>query len=315
MLSYTIKRLLSIVPIVLGVSLLVFLTLYLMPGDPAVNLLGPAATEERLVEIRKELGLEEPFLTQYGIWLTNLVKGDMGTSISMRMPVTDIVFSKFANTLILAAGSLIICFFGGVLIGILAGLRQYSWFDRASMFLAQFGANVPVFWLAIVLMWIFALQLGLLPSSGMYDLRGERNLFSLIEHLVLPAVATATVSLSVIARSTRGRIIAVLHSDFIKTFRAIGIPEWLIIIKHVLRNILSSLINITGLQAGYLLGGAIFVEVVFSWPGLGSQLYDSIVSKDIPVIQGGVLLISFSFVLINMISDLAVAFLNPKLRN
>lgn len=299
----------------IGVSFLVFLAVYLIPGDPAEKLLGTAATQENILSLRGELGLDKPFLIQYGIWLINVIQGDLGTSISMRMPVSEILFSKFSNTLILTAGSLFICVFGGVMIGTLAGLKQYSLFDRTSMFLAQFGANVPVFWLAIVLMWIFSLKLNWLPSSGMYDMREGSSFSSLLKHLILPSIATATVSLAVIARSTRSNIVEVMHLDFIKTFRANGLPEWLIIFKHVFRNILSSLVNITGLQVGYLIGGAIFVEVVFSWPGIGSQLYNSITSQDIPVIQGGVLFVALSFVLINLITDLVVAVLNPKLRS
>lgn len=315
MLPYALKRLALIIPTLLGVTFLVFLTVHLIPGDPAVALLGTMATEDRIAQLRAELGLDEPLLVQYVIWLEGLFQGDMGRSISMRgMPVADIVLEKYVNTLILTAGALFICFFGGVAIGTLAGLLQYSWFDKTSMFLAQFGANVPVFWLAIVLMWIFALELEWLPSSGMYSLRTGPTVGSVIQHLILPAIATATVSLAIIARSTRSNIIDCMNAEFIRTFRAEGLPEWLIIGKHVFRNILSSLVNITGLQAGYLLGGAIFIEVVFSWPGLGSQLYKAIVTQDVPVIQGGVLLIAITFVLINLVTDLIVATLNPRLR-
>lgn len=315
MLGYALKRLLLVVPTLLGVTFLVFLTVHLIPGDPAVTLLGTMATAERVAALRAELGLDEPLLVQYLIWLGNLMQGDMGYSISMRgMPVADVILPKYGNTLILTAGALLVCFVGGVAIGTLAGLKQYSWFDKSSMFIAQLGANVPVFWLAIVLMWIFALELRWLPSSGMYSLREGPSVGGILQHLILPAIATATVSLAIIARSTRSNLIDCLNSEFIRTFRAEGIPEWLILGKHVFRNILSSLVNITGLQAGYLLGGAIFVEVVFNWPGLGSQLYNAIVTQDVPMIQAGVLMIAVTFVLINLVTDLAVASLNPKLR-
>ena len=315
MLSYALKRLALVIPTLVGVTFLVFLTVHLIPGDPAVALLGTMATKERLAQLRAELGLDEPLLVQYMIWLENLLHGDMGKSVSMRgLPVAEIVLEKYLNTLILTAGALFVCFVGGVTVGTLAGLRQYSWFDKTSMFLAQFGANVPVFWLAIVLMWIFALELDWLPSSGMYSLRTGPTLGSILQHLILPAIATATVSLAIIARTTRSNIIDCMNAEFIRTFRAEGIPEWLIVAKHVFRNILSSLVNITGLQAGYLLGGAIFIEVVFNWPGLGSQLYKAIVTQDIPVIQGGVLMIAVTFVLINLLTDLIVAALNPRLR-
>lgn len=315
MLGYAIKRLILVIPTLLGVTFLVFMTVHLIPGDPAVALLGTMATAERVAQLRAELGLDEPLIVQYLIWLGNLLQGDMGYSISMRgMPVADVILSKYVYTLILTAGALFVCVVGGVTIGTLAGLRQYSWFDKTSMFIAQFGANVPVFWLAIVLMWIFALELRWLPSSGMYSLREGPSFGSILQHLILPAIATATVSLAIIARTTRSNLIDCLNAEFIRTFRAEGIPEWLILGKHVLRNILSSLVNIIGLQAGYLLGGAIFVEVVFNWPGLGSQLYNAIVTQDVPMIQAGVLMIAVTFVLINLVTDLAVAALNPKLR-
>lgn len=314
MFVYALKRLALLVPTLIAVTFLVFLTVHLIPGDPAIALLGTMATEERIVQLREELGLNEPLIVQYKIWLQNLLQGDLGQSISMRgMPVSEIVLEKYVNTLILTAGALIVCSLGGIVIGTMAGLHQYSWFDKTSMFLAQFGANVPVFWLAIVLMWIFALELQWLPSSGMYNLRTGPTFFGIVQHLVLPAIATATVSLAIIARSTRNSIIDCMNSEFIRTFRAQGLPEWLIIGKHVFRNIMSSLVNITGLQAGYILGGAIFIEVVFSWPGLGSQLYRAIVTQDVPVIQGGVLMIAVTFVLINLVTDLVVASLNPKL--
>jgi peptide/nickel transport system permease protein len=315
MLSYAIKRVLSIIPVLFGVTLLVFFIVALIPGDPAVKILGQAATPENVAALRKDLGLDKPLLVQYGIWLKNIITGDLGTSLAMRVPVLDVIMPKLKNTLILTLGSLTICVICGVFIGLLSGLKQYSWFDRTSMFIAQFGANVPVFWLAIVLMWIFSLQLKLLPSSGMYDLRNEGSFASLIQHIILPSFATASVSLSVISRLTRSSMVEVLNADFIKTFRAYGLPERKIIGKHAMRNILSPILNITGLQVGYLLGGALFVEVVFNWPGIGSQLYISITAQDIPMVQAGVLFVALSFVVVNLVTDLVIAALNPKFRS
>ncbi|MCM3763159.1 ABC transporter permease [Alkalihalobacillus oceani] len=315
MFIYLLKRILSIIPILLGVSFLVFLMVYLIPGDPARIILGQAATESAILELRAELGLDQPFFVQYGIWLLSVLQGDLGTSIAMRIPVADFLLPKLLNTLILTAGALLICLVGGVLIGLLAALKKYTFFDRFIMFLAQFGANTPVFWLAIVIMWFFSIKLGWLPSSGMYSMRTGPSFSGLLQHLILPAFATATVSLAVIARLTRSSIIEVLNTDYIKTFRANGIPESKIISKHVFRNILSPLLNMSGLQIGYLLGGALFVEVVFSWPGIGSQLYTSINAQDIPMIQAGVLFIAISFVLLNLINDLIVTSLNPRLKS
>ncbi len=313
--SYLIKRILYIIPILLGVSILVFSMVFFIPGDPARMMLGQSATEEAVHLLREELGFNDPFIIQYGAWLVDLLKGDLGTSITMRIPVTDYLLPKLMNTLILTAGGLVICIIGGVGIGLIAALRKYTWVDRIIMFLAQFGANMPSFWLAITLMWLFSIKLGWLPTSGMYDVRGGATFVSLIEHLILPAFATATVSLAVLARLTRSSLIDVLNTEYIKTFRANGISESKIIGKHAFRNILPSLINMTGLQVGALLGGALFVEVVFSWPGIGSQIYASITSKDIPMVQAGVLFIAICFVLINLINDLFIASLNPRLKN
>ncbi|RXZ02190.1 ABC transporter permease [Fictibacillus sp. S7] len=315
MLSYAIKRILAIIPILIGVSFLVFSIVYLIPGDPAVKILGQAATDEAVAELRKDLGLDKPFIIQYGIWLGNMLTGDLGTSITMRVSVDSVLIPKLINTLILTGGSLVICLIGGVLIGLLAGLKPYSWFDRISMFFAQFGANVPVFWLAIVLMWIFSIQLDWLPAFGMYDMRTEGSIWSVLQHLILPSIAASSVSLAVMARLTRSSLIDAFNSDYVKTFRAYGISEQKIVFKHAFRNILSPIINMTGLQVGSLLGGALFVEVVFSWPGLGSQLYSSITGQDLPMVQAGVLFIAVSFVLVNLINDLLVASLNPRLRH
>lgn len=315
MLSYAIKRILAIIPILLGVSFLVFSIVYLIPGDPAVKILGQAASKEAVTELRANLGLDKPFLIQYGIWLGNMLTGNLGTSITMRIPVESVLIPKLINTIILTVGSLIVCVIGGVLIGLLAGLKPYSRFDRILMFFAQFGANVPAFWLAIVLVWIFSIKLGWLPAFGMYDMRTDGSILSRLQHLILPSIAAATVSLAVIARLTRSSLIDAFNSDYIKTFRAYGISEKKIIFKHAFRNILSPIINMTGLQVGALIGGALFVEVVFSWPGLGSQLYASITGQDLPMVQAGVLFIATCFVLVNLINDLLVAFLNPRLKH
>jgi len=315
MILYIIKRILYMIPILFGVSLMVFSMLYLIPGDPARMMLGQSASPEAVEQLRDKLGFNDPFIIQYGAWLLDVLKGDLGTSITMRIPVTAFLIPKLLNTLILAAGGLLICVVIGIAVGVAAALRKYSSFDRIIMFLAQFGANTPGFWLAITLMWLFSIKLGWLPSSGMYDVRTGETFAGLLEHLILPAFATATVSLAVIARLTRSSLIDVLNAEFIKTFRANGISESKIISKHAFRNILAPLINMIGLQIGYLLGGALFVEVVFNWPGIGSQIYASISSQDLPMVQAGVLFIAISFVVVNLINDCIIASLNPRLKN
>jgi ABC-type dipeptide/oligopeptide/nickel transport systems, permease components len=313
--KYMFKRIVLAIPILFGVSFLVFLVVYFIPGDPAVKILGQGATKEAVAQLRQNLGLNEPFFVQYGSWLWNMIHGNFGTSIVMRIPVSSVLFPKMINTIILAAGGFVISVVGGLLIGLLAGVKQNSIFDRISMFLAQFGANVPVFWLAIMLMWLFSLKLGWLPATGMNDLRNQGDPLNVIQHLVLPAIAASSVSLAIIARLARSSIIEVLNTDYITTYRAYGFPEWKIILKHGIRNIMSPLINIIGLELGFLLGGTLFVEVVFSWPGVGMQLYNSITAQDIPMIQTGVLFIAVCFVLINLINDLIISLLNPRLRN
>ncbi|WEG11028.1 ABC transporter permease [Pullulanibacillus sp. KACC 23026] len=313
--AYLAKRLLYMIPILFGVSFLVFSMMHLMPGDPARMMLGQQAAPAAIEALRTKLGLNQPFLVQYIHWLSNILRGDLGTSITMQIPVSAYLFPKLINTLILAAGGLIVCVVIGIGMGLISALRKYTWIDRVLMFLAQFGANTPGFWLAITLMWLFATKLGWLPSTGMYDVRTGPSFIGLIKHLIMPAFATATVSLAVIARLTRSSLIDVMNAEFIKTFRANGISESKIIWKHAFRNILAPLLNMIGLQIGYLLGGALFVEVVFNWPGIGSQIYASITSEDMPMVQAGVLFIAACFVLINLINDIIIAFLNPRLKS
>jgi peptide/nickel transport system permease protein len=303
------------IPILFGVSFLVFSMMHLIPGDPARAMLGQQATHRAIEQLRDKLGFNEPFFVQYGSWLLHVLKGDLGTSITMRIPVSSYLFPKLINTLILAAGGLVFCLIFGIGFGLISAIRKYTWVDRTLMFLAQFGANAPAFWLAITLMWVFSIKLGWLPSLGMYDLRTGPSFLGLLKHLLLPAFATATVSLAVIARLTRSSLIEVLNAEFIKTFRANGISESKIISKHAFRNIIAPLFNMIGLQIGYLLGGALFVEVVFNWPGIGSQIYTSITAQDIPMVQAGVLFIAVCFVLLNLFNDVIIAFLNPRLKN
>ncbi len=314
MLMYIVKRIFSVIPVLLSVTFFVFLIVYLIPGNPAINILGQTATPESIAALNKELGLDQPFWKQYVVWLGKLLEGDLGQSIVMYVPVSEVLLIKLKNTLILTIFSLIISVVIGITLGTLSGLKPSSWFDRTSMFFAQVGANIPGFFLGIVLMWFFSLKLGWLPSSGMYDLRNEGSLTSLLEHTLLPAFAAATASLSVIARLTRSSVIDVMNADYMNTFRSYGIPKRLIIKRHLFRNILSPVINITGLQVGYLIGGVLFVETVFAWPGIGTQLYNSITAQDIPMIQAGVLFVATCFVIVNLLTDIFVMLLNPRLR-
>lgn len=311
---YIVKRLLAVVPILFGVSIVIFLFLQLVPGDVAATLLGPRATAESIAAIREELGLDRPLHVQYFSWLAAMIQGDFGRSIILQVPVLDIVVPKFLNTLILAAASLAIAVVIGIPVGIISAVRQYSITDRIGTAGAVVGAATPTFWLALVLMYVFALRLRWFPTSGMYDLRGDGGLLDLLHHLALPAIATAAIPLAVITRLARSSMLEVIRADYVTALRAKGMSEGAVVWVHALRNALPPIISITGLQAGFLLGGTLFTEVIFTWPGIGLQLYDAILGRDVPLVQGAMLFIAGFFVLLNLIADIIVAYLNPKLR-
>ncbi|MDP9358655.1 MAG: ABC transporter permease, partial [Chloroflexota bacterium] len=309
---YVVRRLLAAIGVLIGASFLVFLGMRLVPGDPATAILGSRATPEALAALREELGLNRPFYVQYLIWLGKMVHGDFGTSIALTVPVTKVLVPKFGNTLILGAGALAIAVPIGAVIGVLSGYWQLSLFDRAGQIFALFGASVPQFWLALVLVAVFSLNLGWFPVSGMYDMRGDGGRFDLLRHLVLPAVATSTIPMAVIARLVRASIIEIMHQDYVRTARAKGLRERRVMFAHALRNALPQFINITALQVGFLLSGALFTEVIFSWPGIGQALYNAVVARDVPMVQGAVFVTTLVFVLANLAADMAQAALDPK---
>lgn len=308
------SRLLSTVLVLFGVSLIVFLMLQLVPGDPAVTILGSGATAEAVAALRTELGLDRSLAVQFIDYLGGLLRGDLGRSLTVNVPVTDIMLPRFANTLILTAAALVLCIVVAVPLGVIAAHKQFSIFDRASMMISLAGASVPVYWFGLLLIGIFAVTLGWLPTSGMYNPRFPGGLGDLMAHLLLPAIAAALVPLAVIARMTRSVMIDILQQDYIRTLRASGLSTSSVLWRHALRNALPPIVNIIGLQVGYLLGGVVFVEVVFGWPGLGQQLYTSITQRDMPVVQAGVLFIALAFVIINLIADVAVGLLDPRTR-
>ncbi len=311
---YVARRLLAAIGVLIGASFLVFLGMRLVPGDPATAILGSRATPEALAALRDDLGLNRPFYVQYLIWLGKMVRGDFGTSIALTVPVTKVLVPKFWNTLILGIGALAIAVPIGTVIGVLSGYWQLSLFDRAGQIFALFGASVPQFWLALVLVAVFSLNFGWFPVSGMYDMRGDGGRFDLLHHLVLPAVATSTIPMAVIARMVRASIIEIMHQDYVRTARAKGLRERRVVFAHALRNALPQFINITALQVGFLLSGALFTEVIFSWPGVGQALYNAVVARDVPMVQGAVFVTTLVFVLANLAADVAQAALDPKTR-
>jgi peptide/nickel transport system permease protein len=310
--TYVAKRLLAVVPVLVGVTLVAFLLLQIVPGDPAVAILGPTATAEAVAQLRESLGLNKPVYVQYARWLGKTLSGDMGRSIQMNIPVLPTLREKFANTLILATASFLLAVVMGTGLGLLAAARPHTRFDRAFMSTAVVGASVPSFWIALMLMFVFALKLRLLPATGMYDITGDQEFTDLLRHLVLPATVTAMVPTAIIARMARASLIEVMHQDYIRVCLAKGLPYWKVVAKHGVRNALPPIVNITGLQLGYLLGGAVYTEVVFSWPGIGLQLYSSIVARDIPMVQATVLLVGLGFVLVNVAVDLVLIRLVPR---
>jgi peptide/nickel transport system permease protein len=311
---FLVGRLLLLVPVLIGVSVIVFLVLHLAPGDPAEIMLGPQATQEDRLRLRAELGLDDPLLTQYVRWLGHVVEGDLGRSLFMRRPVLGEVLVRLRATLILTATALLLSSVGGVALGIVSATRPNSVLDRTSAVASLFGASMPVFWLGIVLMVIFSLSLGWLPASGMYAPYGGGDLGDLLRHLVLPALTLAAASVTIVARLTRSAMLDVLGQDYIRTARAKGLVERRVVVRHALKNALVPIVTVIGVQAGYLLGGAVLTETVFAWPGVGTLMVQGILARDIPLVQGCVLVVALTFVLVNLTVDLLYAWLDPRIR-
>jgi len=331
MLGYIIRRALLLIPTLLGVTILVFLMLRLTPGDPAELLLGERTSQEALEQMREYLGLKKPLYVQYGMFLGRLLKGDLGETIWTRQKVWIEVKQRFPATMELAVAAMAISSFLGVVFGIISATRQYSLFDYLSMLGALLGVSMPIFWLGLVLMLIFSLYLGLLPMSGRLSIGVEldpvTNFFILdalltknwaalrdaLWHLTLPAVTLSTIPMAIVARMTRSSMLEVLRQDYIKTARAKGLAEHVVIIKHGLRNALVPVVTVVGLQFGILMAGAILTETIFAWPGVGKWMYDAVMQRDYMVIQGGTLIIATVFVVVNLVVDVLYAVINPRI--
>jgi peptide/nickel transport system permease protein len=312
--AYVLGRLVSAVPVLFGVSVVIFLLMKLIPGDAAQVLAGPSATRDEVDMIREDLGLNEPFYVQYGKWLGRAVRGDLGRSIELRAPVTTMVLERFKNTAILAGASMVLALVVGVTAGVISATRPHSVFDRLAMIGALFGNSMPTFWLGLVLILVFSLGLRMFPSNGMYDIRSGGGFLDLLHHLVLPSITLAGVSAAILARVTRSSMLEVINREYVTTARAKGLDDRRVIWGHALKNAMLPVVTVMGVQMGYLLGGSILVETVFSWPGLGNQLFRAIGSRDLPLVQGGVMLVSAIFVFLNLAIDLLYAFLDPRVR-
>ncbi|MGH7121652.1 MAG: ABC transporter permease [Acetobacteraceae bacterium] len=309
---FLVNRLAAVVPVMLGVSIVAFLLLHLAPGDVAAALLGPAATEAAKQALRRTLGLDRPLPVQYFIWLAHVARGDFGVSIATQEPVMSLVLPRFENTLVLTFASLLLAILIGYPAGMLAALRARTPVDRGTMGTTLLFGSTPPYWLGLVLVLLFAIRLRWLPASGMYDLAGNGGALDLMRHLILPAIATALGPAAIITRMVRSSVRDALDKPHVRVARAKGLRRGTLLRRHVVYSALPPVVTITGLQLGYLVGGALLTEVVFDWPGLGSLLYSSITARDLPVVQAATLLIGLCFVLVNIAVDLINVLLDPR---
>ena len=310
---YVLKRILAVVPVLLGLTVIVFLIMALIPGDPATAILGSFATPENVARLNRDLGLDQPPVRRYLIWLGNLLQGDLGRSYSLDRPVLDEVRERFSATLVLAGAAFVLCTLWGLLIGIWTAARQYGWTDRILTFVVLIGISVPSFWLGLLLILFFAVDLRWLPASGMYAIYGGGDLPDLLRHLILPAFTLSVVATGVIARLTRSAMLEVLRQDFIRTARAKGVSETRVLYVHAFKAALVSVVPVLGVQAGFVLGGAVYIETVFQWPGVGRMLVQAISTRDVLLVQGGVVFVAAAYVLFNLLVDLAQSWLDPRI--
>lgn len=314
MTGYIVKRLLYAIPVIIGLSVIVFGIMAAIPGSTALAILGSFATPENVARVNRELGLDLPVWQQYFVWVSNLVQGDFGHSYILRRPVLDEILERFGATLILAGTSLVLCSIFGILAGVVSAVRQFGWTDRIVTLFVLIGISTPAFWLGLIFILVFAVQWRVLPASGMYAVYGGGDLPDLLIHLILPATTLAIVATGVIARLTRAAMLEVLRQDYIRTARAKGLNERAVIYRHAFKSALVSIIPVIGIQAGFVMGGAVYIETVFQWPGIGAMLVNAISTRDILLVQGGVLLVAVTYVLINLAADVAQAMLDPRLK-
>jgi len=333
MLRFIVRRLLMLIPILFGVSILVFLWIRLLPGSPAEALLGERATPQSIAQIRHQYGLDQPLYIQYWRYLVETVGHlNLGTSIKTFRPVTEELQQRFPATVELAIAAMIFAVSFGVPLGFLAAKKYGSAFDHGSLLASLIGISIPIFFLGLILKYIFSVRLHWLPSIGREDVLAIRShptnfyivdaiingdpeaLWDTIKHLILPAIALGSIPLAIIARITRASVLDVQNEDYVRTARAKGLPPHEVDSRHVLRNAMLPITTIVGLQTGLLLSGAVLTETVFAWPGVGSWLKDAIFDRDYPVLQGGILFLAIVFVFVNLIVDISYAILNPRIR-
>ena len=331
--KFILRRILLLIPILLALSLLIFLFIRLLPGDPAGAILGERATPENIERVRAALGLDRPLHEQYFEYLGGLLRGDLGQSFLTRRDVVDDFLQRFPATIELTVAALIFALAVGIPLGMITAKRRGSWVDQLGTVVSLVGISIPIFFLGLMLKYVFAIELGILPDSGRIDfvehniprvtrfmtvdalIAGEFGGFvDALRHLVLPGIALGTIPLAIIMRITRASVVDVLNEDYVRTANAKGLPGGIVDRRHVLRNALLPVVTVIGLQTGLLLGGAILTETIFGWGGVGTWIYDAVRTSDYQVIQSGVLLLAFIFVLVNLLVDVSYAFLNPRIR-
>ncbi|WP_211747091.1 ABC transporter permease [Paenibacillus sp. Marseille-Q4541] len=330
--TYITKRLLVLIPVLLGMTIIVFSIIHAIPGDPAETILGQKATEASKQALRDQLGLEKPWLQQYMNYLGELLRGDLGESIRTKIPIAQEIVPYLSATLELTLASMIFAVVVGVNAGIISAWRHNSWFDYICMVIALVGVSMPIFWLGLMEQWLFANELKWLPSSGRMNVRDPvetvtglyvidammsgrmDQLWTVIKHLILPSIALGTVPMAVIARMTRSSMLEVMSADYIRTARAKGMRQFFVVYKHALKNAFIPVLTVIGLQMGMLLGGAVLTETIFAWPGVGRYIFEAISSRDYPVIQSGILIVAFIYIMINLVVDLLYAAIDPRIQ-
>ncbi|HET7628741.1 MAG TPA: ABC transporter permease [Bacillales bacterium] len=332
MFAYSIRRIFMLIPVLIGMSLIVFFLIRMIPGDPAQVILGQQATESAIRKLRHALGLDQAWYIQYFQYIGDLLHGDLGESLKRREPINQEIWGHLAATAELSFFAMVIAVVVGINAGIISAWFQNSWFDYIAMVIALVGISMPIFWLGDMEKLVFALKLHWLPSVGRTSIRhpidpithfylidtlirGDlKQFWGVVKHLILPGVALATIPMAIIARMTRSSMLEVMRSDYVRTARAKGVKMFWVVYKHSLKNAFIPVLTTIGLQSGLLLGGAILTETIFGWPGIGTYIYDAITARDYTVIQSGILVIATIFVLINLIVDLLYAAIDPRIK-
>ncbi len=332
MVQYIVRRVLALIPVLLGVSLLVFSLVRLIPGDPVIVMLGERARPEDIARVREQMGFNRPVYIQYVEWLGRVVRGDLGTSIINRTPVMRELKQRLPATIEMVIVAMFIGVVIGVGVGILSAIKRNSWLDIASMFGALLGVSMPIYWLALMLIYALAVNRRILPPSARLNVEltvvrrtgfmlidtfmmGDRGLFlNAVWHLILPSFVLSTVIMPILARLTRSSMLEVLRQDYVRTARAKGLRERVVVLGHAVKNALLPVVTVVGLQLGGLLGGAILTETIFSWPGMGLWTYRAILGRDYPIVQGAVLVSATIYVMVNLLVDISYAYLDPRIR-